>query len=132
MPEHSPSPTPERAIYGFVLYLLSYVIFFTYVIWAYVPDEWLYAIGLTYLPQKYWAIALPTFACVTFLLAFPFYMGIILIQTPSLSSHSVSTDSYTRRRPSEDIPEDAIPPLYDLTTEEINQMLQITNDKKYH
>lgn len=123
MPEHSPSPTPERAIYGFVLYLLSYILFFMYVIWAYVPDEWLHAIGLTYLPQKYWAIALPTFACVTFLLAYPFYMGIILIQTPSLDSTKIMTDSYSRPRPTDDIPEDAIPPLYDLTLNEVNQMM---------
>jgi hypothetical protein len=38
VPEHSPSPTPERAVYGFVLYLLSTVFFFVYVLWLVVPD----------------------------------------------------------------------------------------------
>jgi phosphatidylinositol glycan class P protein len=38
VPEHSPSPTPERAVYGFVLYLLSTVFFFIYVLWLTVPD----------------------------------------------------------------------------------------------
>lgn len=39
LPEHSPSPTPERAVYGFVLYLLSTVIFFVYCLWLAVPDS---------------------------------------------------------------------------------------------
>jgi len=39
LPEHSPSPTPERAVYGFVLYLLSTAIFFVYCLWLAVPDS---------------------------------------------------------------------------------------------
>jgi phosphatidylinositol glycan class P protein len=39
LPEHSPSPTPERAVYGFVLYLLSTVAFFVYILWLAVPDS---------------------------------------------------------------------------------------------
>jgi hypothetical protein len=38
LPEHSPSPTPERAVYGFVLYLLSTVAFIVYCLWLAVPD----------------------------------------------------------------------------------------------
>ena len=46
LPEHSPSPTPERAVYGFVLYLLSTVAFFVYVFWLVVPDSILQVINL--------------------------------------------------------------------------------------
>ena len=32
-PDHSPSPTPERAVYGFVVYLLSTGAFLCYILW---------------------------------------------------------------------------------------------------
>lgn len=60
MPEHNPAPTPERALYGFVLYLSSFVIFGAYLCYALVLDETLRSFGVTYLPKKYWAIAIPT------------------------------------------------------------------------
>ncbi len=59
MPEHTPSPQPARAIYGFALFLVSILIGIIYFIWALVPDSYLNAIGLYYLPDKYWAIAIP-------------------------------------------------------------------------
>ena len=40
-PEHSPAPTPSRAVYGFVLYLLSYFFLLLYFVWALVPDTFL-------------------------------------------------------------------------------------------
>ncbi|KAK3101404.1 hypothetical protein FSP39_003326 [Pinctada imbricata] len=91
MPEHSPSPSPERAIYGFVLYLIAYVIFGMYVIWAFVPLSYLNMVGLTYWPQKYWAIAFPTYLCVTFLLSYVCYMGLVCLRTTSMDSvHSIT------------------------------------------
>jgi len=41
------------------------------------------------------------------------------------------TDSYSRFCPTEEIPEDCIPPLYDLTISEVNTMLNVTNHNKH-
>ena len=57
--EHSPWPTPSRAIYGFVLYVSTYVIFAAYLLWGLLPDAWLHSIGLTYLPARHWVITFP-------------------------------------------------------------------------
>ena len=57
--EHSPAPTPSRAVYGFVLWLLSYTGLLLWVAWAALPDSALKWAGLAFLPQRYWAIALP-------------------------------------------------------------------------
>ncbi|XP_012555156.2 phosphatidylinositol N-acetylglucosaminyltransferase subunit P isoform X1 [Hydra vulgaris] len=61
--QHAPWPTPSRAIYGFVLYVLTYVIFGFYIIWALLPDSCLNYIGLTYLPSRHWVITFPFLCC---------------------------------------------------------------------
>ena len=57
--EHSPWPTPSRAIYGFVLYVSTYVILAVYLLWGILPDAWLHSIGVTYLPARHWVITFP-------------------------------------------------------------------------
>ena len=61
---HSPAPSPARGIYGFVLFLVAACGCVLYFVWAIVPKHRLDAVGLTYWPAKYWAIALPVFSCV--------------------------------------------------------------------
>lgn len=51
MSEHTPSPTPSRGVYGFVLYIASICSFALYMIWAFVPDSILHSLGITYYPQ---------------------------------------------------------------------------------
>ncbi|KAF8572310.1 hypothetical protein P879_00692 [Paragonimus westermani] len=51
-PASNPGPLAERAMYGFIVYIVSYVCFGAYLVWAYLPHEWLHAIGITYLPHN--------------------------------------------------------------------------------
>lgn len=44
--------TPIYEYYGFVMYLASFVAFGIYLIWAYVPDEILHNLGITYYPKR--------------------------------------------------------------------------------
>ncbi|KAL5013795.1 hypothetical protein ScPMuIL_008065 [Solemya velum] len=125
MPEHSPSPTPERAIYGYVLYLAAYVFFGVYIVWAYIPGDWLNAIGLTYWPQKYWAVSFPVYGCVAFLLAYPIYFGIILLNTPPLDSINLITDSHAQPAGRKAVIADSIPPIADMDISDVNRQLYL-------
>jgi len=123
MAEPSPSPSPERAGYGFVLYLSSWVCLALYLVWAYIPDKWLNDIGLTYWPQKYWAIAGPTYLCVAFVFVVIFYLAINLTITPALCSWHTVTDEYAKLSKSDDLPEGAIHPIGDISITEVNNIL---------
>ncbi|KAL0267494.1 UNVERIFIED_CONTAM: hypothetical protein PYX00_009746 [Menopon gallinae] len=95
MSEHTPSPTPSRGVMGFVLYLASTCSFALYLIWAFVPDSVLHLLGITYYPQKYWAIALPVYVLMGIaLFAFFIYPGLNLLMVPPLDSVKTITDSY--------------------------------------
>ncbi|KHN78300.1 Phosphatidylinositol N-acetylglucosaminyltransferase subunit P [Toxocara canis] len=58
-PYATPNPYPARGIYGFALFLISSILFALYLIWALVPTPWLNTIQFTYVPAKYWAVAIP-------------------------------------------------------------------------
>lgn len=90
------TPSPYRAIYGFVLWLLSYVFLILYIVWTCIPEEWLHLIGLTYWPQQYWSIAIPAYIFTGILLfGFLIYPSINLLITPPLSSLRTIVDEST-------------------------------------
>ena len=83
--EHSPAPTPSRAVYGFVLWLFSHAALLLYLVWAIVPDYYLEIAGLDFLPQKYWAIAVPVFLSVLFFsFVFIIYPCLGMLITPGM------------------------------------------------
>lgn len=92
--EASPAPTPSRAVYGFVMWLSSHLCLLMYLVWALVPDRYLELAGLEFLPQKYWAVAVPLYLSVCFfLLVFVVYPCLGMLVTPQSDHLSNVTDS---------------------------------------
>ncbi|KAI9846746.1 MAG: hypothetical protein M1838_001153 [Thelocarpon superellum] len=60
VPRVSPK-VPTYEYYGFVLYLVSSIAFVMYLLWAYLPSPFLHQLGIHYYPDRWWALAIPSF-----------------------------------------------------------------------
>jgi len=126
----SPSPTPERAIYGFVMYLFSLILIVVYLVWALVPEETLDSIGLTYWPKKHWALSAPVFMVSAFFSVPVVYTALTLHNTKPLNSITTITDSAAHElKDPGDLPPGAIPPIADIDLALINERLYMNDDE---
>jgi uncharacterized membrane protein len=66
-PDESPTarPSTDSDVYGFLGWITSSVFYCMFIVWSCVPDGLIQWHGVTYYPSKYWAVAVPTWACVT-------------------------------------------------------------------
>ncbi|CAL8102856.1 unnamed protein product [Calicophoron daubneyi] len=94
-PACNPGPMAERAMYGFVVYIACFVVFGTYLIFAYVPHSWLNVIGITYLPHRHWAITFPLLAFLGIVFVFVGYnVHHWTVVTPVTSIYQIKDDCW--------------------------------------
>lgn len=83
-------------VYGFVLWIASCLMTAIWLFWAVCPEFILKEyLGLWFVPDKWWAVALPTHFVVTVTLGNFVYLGMTLMNTQPLDSKNLISDSST-------------------------------------
>ncbi|CAL1699703.1 unnamed protein product [Somion occarium] len=94
-PPLSPTESRSRApeFYGFVAWTSTYLLFCLFLLWALLPDEYILWLGVTWYPNREWALLLPSYSIVLVLLTYFSYFALALAATPAFSDMSTITDS---------------------------------------
>jgi len=93
-PEEYRSRAPE--FYGFVAWSSTYLLFVLFILWSFLPDGWIVWSGVTWYPNREWALLFPAWSMVLVLLTYLTYFSLALFATPSFSDIATITDSKGR------------------------------------
>ncbi|KAI0370575.1 PIG-P-domain-containing protein [Pilatotrama ljubarskyi] len=91
LPTESRSRAPE--FYGFVAWASTYLLFVLYLLWAFLPDRYILALGVSWYPNREWSLLIPAYGMVLVLLTYVAYFALALAGTPSFSDMRTITDS---------------------------------------
>ncbi|THH32629.1 hypothetical protein EUX98_g1562 [Antrodiella citrinella] len=131
---YPPLPTEVRSrapeFYGFAAWSGTYLLFVIYLLWALLPDEYIVWLGVSWYPNRDWALLLPAYSVILVLLTYFTYFALAIAGTPSFSDMSTITDSRASL-PAADEPnpyllnacENAIPELYDIPIGLVNRVV---------
>ena len=89
-----PKSSSSAEVYGFALWSSTFVVLLLWLAWAFLPDEVLHRIGVTYHPIKYWALAFPAYLVVLLIFVIFAYTAYNLANTSPLDSLATITDNY--------------------------------------
>ncbi|KAM4072402.1 hypothetical protein ACB094_11G135900 [Castanea mollissima] len=122
--EHGPKPSE---VYGFVGSITTVITTVMVLVWAYVPEDWLHSIGISYYPSRHWALTVPAYFMVTVVLALGFYIGLNFMSTPSPTSLNIMFDEFSSEPlssvPSVDGDEQPIKSISDIGINKINYLM---------
>ncbi|OJT08847.1 Phosphatidylinositol N-acetylglucosaminyltransferase subunit P [Trametes pubescens] len=103
LPAETRSRAPE--FYGFVAWASTYLLFVLYLAWALLPDRAILALGVSWYPNREWALLVPAYGMVLVLLTYFTYFALALAGTPAFADLRTITDSKAH------VPADAAPYL---------------------
>ncbi|EIN08569.1 PIG-P-domain-containing protein [Punctularia strigosozonata HHB-11173 SS5] len=123
-----PEPSPEdrsraQEFYGFVAWTSTYLLYILFLLWAFLPDEWLIWLGIEWYPSREWALLLPAWSMVLVLFTYAVYLALALAGTPQFSDVSTITDPYFAYAFDDANPERAaVPEMYDIPIGLVNRV----------
>ena len=127
-PENGPAPTPARAVYGFLLFVVSVLAAVIYLTWVLVPPDWLKTVGLDYWPQRLWALTVPTTVLIAlFLFVLVIYPLLGLVDAPGLSDTRIYTDEFSL--PEQPVVQGGIPAVSDISLSEVCRHLYLADSE---
>mmetsp|Transcript_20810 Transcript_20810/g.65374 ORF Transcript_20810/g.65374 Transcript_20810/m.65374 type:complete len:141 (-) Transcript_20810:304-726(-) len=91
----APNDRMATEVYSFVSFLASLVAFAAWLVWVFVPDEWLQSWGIAYFPSKWWALALPTYLVTMLAFVGYAYVALCMMAVRPLGSLDLVQDSST-------------------------------------
>eukprot|EP01038_Epipyxis_sp_PR26KG_P010498 gene10498-14109_t len=71
----------SKSIYSFVAWIATIFVYICFIAWAFLPRKVLYSLGVTYYPSRYYAIALPAYIIVSYVLFNIAYIGLNMMNT---------------------------------------------------
>ncbi|DBB10161.1 TPA: hypothetical protein ACH3X3_001741 [Trebouxia sp. C0006] len=119
MPAGASQGATSIEVYGFTAWITTGVAYGAFLCWAYIPERCLQALGISYYPDKYWALAVPSWICVAVVAAYWAYESWNESLVPPLESLSNIQDVYSKSPANLGLPSivqdcsDSVPPLAD-------------------
>ncbi|DBA86033.1 TPA: hypothetical protein ACH3X1_005561 [Trebouxia sp. C0004] len=116
-------------VYGFTAWITTGVAYGAFICWAYIPERCLQALGISYYPDKYWALAVPSWICVAVVAAYWAYESWNQALVPPLESLNNIQDVHSKSPANLGLPSivqdctDSVPPLADADTAIISRYM---------
>mmetsp|Transcript_11391 Transcript_11391/g.9012 ORF Transcript_11391/g.9012 Transcript_11391/m.9012 type:complete len:134 (-) Transcript_11391:111-512(-) len=116
-------------VYSFSSVLASLVAFAGWLVWVTLPDDILVRWGITYYPDKWWALAMPTYIVTLYAFITVAYIALNMMSSCPLHSEDLLSDSSTPVTgqlfgwPASRSDEGALPDIQDVDLAVVNQYL---------
>ena len=103
-----------------------------YLVWAYTPEDVLVRLGVTYYPDKYWALAVPCWICVLVLYGAWMYEGVNMMSVRNLDDPDLIAEENGFIGSEADEPDlqGSVPSMRDTPVEEVNRVLFLTKGRR--